>query len=60
MPEINEDTFRENISYTSKKYKGLTNPIGHIEYCHVTWEAFLRQEWVHKFVHTFDMIPRNW
>ena len=38
----------------------MTNPIEHIEYCRVTWEACPREECVHQFIHTLYMIPRNW
>ena len=55
-----EIIFEEDIRYIGRKYTGLTNPIEHIEYCRVTWEACLRQEWVHQFIHTLDMIPRSW
>ena len=49
----------EKINYTGQKYTGLTNLFKHIEYCCATWEACSWQEWVHHFVHTLDMIPRN-
>ena len=32
-----EIIFGEEISYTDHKYKGLTNPIEHIEHCRMTW-----------------------
>ena len=38
----------------------MTNPVKQIEYCRATWEACSRQEWVHPFIHTLDILPRNW
>ena len=32
----------------------------HIEHCRMTWQEYLRQEWVHRFIHTLEMVPRNW
>ena len=26
----------------------------------MTWQEYLRKEWVHHFIHTLDMMPRNW
>ena len=37
----------------------MTDLVKQIEYCHATWEACPRQEWVHQFIHTLDLIPRN-
>ena len=55
-----EIRFREEINYTIQKYTLLINFVDHIEYCRATWEACPRQEWVHQFIHTLDMIPRRW
>ena len=55
-----EVRFGDKVMYTSHKCTVLTSPVKHIENCHATWEACPRHEWVHHFVHTLDMIPRNW
>ena len=54
-----EIIFGEYISYTSRKYTGLTHLVEHIEHCRMTWLEYVRQEWVHHFIHTLDMKPRN-
>ena len=54
-----EIRFCENMFYIGQKYTGLTNPVDHIENCRTTWKTSPRQEWVHQFIHTLDMIPRN-
>ena len=38
----------------------LMNPVDHIENCHATSKTCVREEWVHQFIHTLYMIPRNW
>ena len=44
----------------SHKYKGLSNPVEHNNQCHITFEKYRRQEWVHHFIHTLEMTPRIW
>ena len=55
-----EIRFGKEISYIDCKYTGMTNPVEHIEQYRLTWQEYPRQEWVHHFIHTLDMIPRNW
>ena len=55
-----EIRFGEHMTYNDRKYTGLKDPIEHIEYCSETWKAYPQPEWVHHFIHTLDMIPRNW
>ena len=54
-----EIRFGEEINYTGHNYIGLTNLVKHIKYCPMTWDAFPQQEWIHQFIHTLYMIPRN-
>ena len=30
------------------------------EHFHMTWKEYPRQEWVLRFIHTMEMVPRNW
>ena len=55
-----EIIFGEEVSYANKKYIGLSDPGKHIEHCHTTWKAYSQQEWVHRFIHTLEMVPRGW
>ena len=55
-----EVIFGEKMLYTVSKYTGLTNLVEHIEHFRETWDISLRQEWIHKLIHTLEMIPRNW
>ena len=55
-----EIVFGEEISYADKKYTGLTDPGKHIEHCRTVWQEYPRQEWVHQFIHTLEMVPRVW
>ena len=52
--------FGEEINYIGRKYTILIDHVKHIEYCRTTWQEYPWQEWVHHFIHTLDMIPRNW
>jgi hypothetical protein len=42
------------------KYTGLSFPIDHFTQCPVTWSLVPKQECMHFFVHTLDMILKNW
>ena len=55
-----EIIFWEEISYTGRKYTRLRNHDEHINHCHTTWQEYPWQEWVHWFIHTLEMVPRNW
>ena len=58
--KLMEIIFGEEISYIGRKYTQLTDHVEHIKYCHTTWQEYTRQERLHHFIHTLDMIPRNW
>ena len=55
-----EIIFGEDISFPYQKYTGLTDPVEHIEQCRRNQEEYPRQECVHRFVHTLEMVPRSW
>ena len=55
-----EIIFEEEISYHDQKYTGLIDHVEHIGHCRNNWKEYPRQEWVHQFIHTLEMIPRNW
>ena len=55
-----EIIFREDISYDDQKYTGLSDPGKHIEHYRTTWKAYMRKEWVHRFIQTLEMVPRGW
>ena len=52
--------FGENTPYLGNKNTRLVIPIDHIDNCCVTWRSMPKKEWVQLFIHTMDMIPRNW
>ena len=52
--------FGEEISYDDKKYTRLSDPVKHIKHCHTNWKTYPRWEWVHRFIHTLEMVPRVW
>jgi hypothetical protein len=45
-----------------KLYKGTEDPHEHILFCKRHWVAkhIPLIQWVHRFVHTMDMVPRSW
>jgi len=32
----------------------------HVEQCKALWISISEIEWRHKFIHTLDIIPKNW
>ena len=52
--------FGEGILYVREKCTGLTSPVEHINTCSTMWKDIPKKEWVHMFIHTLDLIPRNW
>ena len=55
-----EIRFWEEISFPNKKYTGLTDLGECVEHCRRIWKEHLRQEWVHRFIHTLEIVPRTW
>ena len=46
--------------YVTRWYDVLTTIlVHHSNACTVTWKTILKQQWVHIFIHTLHMIPRN-
>ena len=58
--KLMEIIFGEDISYPYKKYIGLRDLGKHIEHYRRIWKEYPRQEWVHGFIHTLEMVPRSW
>jgi hypothetical protein len=52
--------FRTKNEDTTHKYTGLSYLMEHATHCIVAWNKLPRQEWTHLFVHTLDIIPKNW
>jgi hypothetical protein len=42
------------------KYIGERDPTCHLEICRSLWCVVSKIEWMHRFIHTFDTIPKNW
>ena len=55
-----EIRFREVMDFPDQKYIGMTNPEEHIEHCRWNWQEYPQQEWVHRFLHTLEIVPRSW
>ena len=55
-----EISFEEQVSYADKKYTGLVDPDKPIEHSRGIWKEYSWQEWVHRFIHTLEMVPRSW
>jgi len=47
------------IIYKGTKYTCQTSQRKHIDSCIETWQAVPQIEWVHMFISTLDIIPRN-
>ena len=52
--------FIVNKEYVQQKYTGETDPRAHIQTCEQSWSDIPEDEWVHRFIHTLDTVPRNW
>ena len=52
--------FFDNREYVQQKYTGETDPRIHIQTCEQNWSDIPQDEWVHRFIHTLDTVPRNW
>jgi hypothetical protein len=52
--------FGTEVEYIAQKYTGVSNPIVHVEQCRNIWRSISNKEWMHKFIHTQDTIPKNW
>jgi len=44
----------------AQKYTGICDPTDHIMQCKDIWILVSKKEWTHRFIHTFDTIPKNW
>ena len=51
--------FSVDKEYVPQKYTGETDPRAHIQTCEQNWSDIPEDEWVHKFIHTLDTVPRN-
>ena len=52
--------FSIDTDYVQQKYTRESNPRSHIQACEQDWSDILEDEWVHRFIHTLDTVPRNW
>jgi hypothetical protein len=52
--------FNTEEGYMTQKHTGEGNPTYHVAKCEKTWKSIPRNEWIHKFIHTLDTIPKNW
>ena len=52
--------FSTNREHVQQKYLGESDPRSHIQTCEQNWSDIPEDEWVHRFIHTLDQIPKNW
>ena len=52
--------FGETSEYVSGQYNGMNDPREHILTCGYVWNELPREAWPHMFIHTLDIIPKNW
>ena len=52
--------FSTDSEYVQHKYTGQSDPRSHIQTCEQNWSDIPEDEWVHRFIHTLDTVPRNW
>jgi hypothetical protein len=52
--------FGTEVEYTGHKYTRVGDPKDHIAECITIWSSISKKEMTHKFIHTLDMIPKNW
>ena len=52
--------FSDTKSYQREKYDGRNDPNYHLMACHTMWVSWVKDEWVHDFVHTLDEMSRQW
>ena len=52
--------FSVDKEYVQQKYTGESDPRSHIQTCEQSWLDIPEDEWVHRFIHTLDTVPRNW
>jgi hypothetical protein len=48
------------LENNAQKYIGISNPTKHVEQCKNRWSSTLKEETIHRFIHTLDTIPKNW
>ena len=51
--------FGTDIDYIAKKYTRVSDPKDHVEKCKNIWSSIPKKEWMHRFIHTLDIIPKN-
>jgi hypothetical protein len=40
--------------------KGMISLTDHVVHCMTTWRHMPNQEWMHRFIHTLETVPKNW
>jgi hypothetical protein len=51
--------FGTKVDYV-QRYRGVSDPIDRTKHCRKIWSSILKKELTHKFIHTLDVIPKNW
>ncbi len=52
--------FGKDMGGIQRKYNGETNPKLHVKVSVEAWAHRAVDEWVHLFVHTLDIVSKNW
>lgn len=54
--------FGEDPREVKVKYTGMEAPSLHMDVCITGWleKNVPEREWVHRFIQTLDLVPRNW
>ncbi len=51
--------FGNEEAYVKTKSNGDTDPREHVKIGTTVWHRIPQKEWVHRFIHTLDTVPRN-
>lgn len=58
--ELLQVRFSEELEFSERSYTGFCCPKQHVTDCVERWKNIPKEQWVHKLVHTLDIVPRNW
>jgi hypothetical protein len=50
--------FGTKVEYIVEKYVGLSEPSYHVAQCGDIWSLIPKKEWMHRFIHTLETIPK--
>ena len=51
--------FMDQPQEVKSRFDGKNSPQEHLAKCYEVWQHVPQEEWVHRFVHTLDLIARN-